>query len=114
MALTKTDLKLIGKQTKDIVHEVLTDFYKDLFKVEFASKKDLQKFKIELKEKFATKKEIQGFKNEVLNGQDKILKELKDMRDEHTALHYRVHDKHQPQLEDHDRRISTLEVVVAL
>lgn len=116
MSLTKNDLDQIGKQTKDIVHEVLTDFYQNLFKVELASKEDLKGFatKKDL-EKFATKKDLEKLSSKfdkAFDGQDKIFKELQEMRDEHLVLHHRVYDKHEPQIQDHDKRISTLETVI--
>jgi hypothetical protein len=116
MALTKSDLDQIGKQTKDIVHEVLTDFYQNLFKVEFASKEDLKGFatKKDL-EKFATKKDLNKLLrkfDKAFDGQDKIFKELQEMRDEHLVLHHRVYEGHGPKLQDRDKRISSLETAI--
>jgi hypothetical protein len=121
MALTKNDLDQIGKQTKDIVHEVLTDFYQNLFKVEFASKEDLKGFatKKDLEkfatkkdlEKFATKKDLEKLRDEVVTGQDKIFKELQEMSDERLVLYHRVYEEHEPKLQDHDKRISAIETI---
>ena len=103
MALTKPDLKKI----KDLIHAALSEFYDTLIQTNYVTKTDLKQ---ELS-RFATKYDLAQLKEEVITGQDEILGEIKAMREESLMMHYRVYDQHQPQLEDHEKRISRLESV---
>ncbi|OGC04684.1 hypothetical protein A2276_01750 [candidate division WOR-1 bacterium RIFOXYA12_FULL_43_27] len=82
MALTKKDRE-----------NLLSDF-----KAVFATKDDLQEVKAELKE---VKAELKEFKNDTLNGQDKILKQLSDLRTDKLMLISRNRE--------HEERIVRLE-----
>ena len=136
MALTQTDLK----QIKTLITESLADFYQNLLLPHFATKDDLNGFATKddlngfaTKEDlngFATKEDLNGFatkedlkdlatkadlnsfvtKDEYLTGQDEIMSELKTIREEMAFTHHRVYDEHQPQLEDHEIRITNLEI----
>ncbi|MFH1761482.1 MAG: hypothetical protein ABIA63_10325 [bacterium] len=68
------------------------------------TKKDIEK----LSDVFATKEELKGLKNEILTGQDKILKNVEDMRLEQ-KMAYAQYKRHDEKIENHEKRIGTLE-----
>jgi hypothetical protein len=61
-----------------------------------------------LKESFATKGELASFRNEVLIGQDKIMKKLEDISLEQ-KMAYSQYKRHDEKLEAHERRLSVIE-----
>ncbi|MBU1200454.1 hypothetical protein KJ953_02860 [Patescibacteria group bacterium] len=120
MSLTKIDLKKI----KDLIHEAISEFYTTLIQTNFVTKTDLKKelknlaTKQDLKEElsnYATKQDLKeelsnyATRDDILSFKDEILTEIRKMREESLMIHYRVYDQHQPQLEDHEKRIGSLE-----
>ena len=124
MSLTKPDLK----QIKDLIHQELSRFYTTLIQTNYPTKQDLKKelskyatkndLKSTLKKELSNyptkqdlKKELSKYatKDDLLTGFDEVMTELKAIRQESQILSGRVYKKHQPQLEDHEERIDTLE-----
>lgn len=81
-----------------------------------ATKDDLNKVRIELKRdiwkldekiddvKFGLEQKMTQFKSEIMDGVDKIYKELKDMRQEQT-MHQGVHDRVEERLNKVEEKI---------
>lgn len=105
--LTKKDLADI----KTLIVDALGDFYVQAIVPTFVTKEDLK----EALKQFATKEDLRQLegkmvtKDEYLTGQDQIMGELKNISEELVFLRHRVDDTHQPQLEDHETRITALE-----
>ena len=78
----------------------------------FATKEDLKAFatKEDLKA-FATKGELANLKNEILAGQDKIMKKIEDISLEQ-KMAYSQYRRQEDKIEDHEKRIKSLEVKV--
>lgn len=78
----------------------------------FATKEDLKAFatKEDLKA-FATKKDLGNLKGEILVGQDKIMKKIEDITIEQ-KMAYSQYKRHENKLEDHEKRITSLEAKV--
>ena len=129
MALTKLDLKKI----KDLIHQELSKFYTTLIQTNYPTKIDLKKelsnyptkqdLKTTLKKELSNyptkqdlKKELSKYatKDDMLTGFDKVLTEIREMRQEQMVISGRVYKKHQPQLEDHEERIDSLETVTVV
>ncbi len=88
-----------------------------------ATKDDIKLFRNDLKEElknFATKEDLQEFSFELTKGNDKVIKELKIMREE-SASHSKSYkdneeeiEKHEEVLDDHEKRINVLELQPAI
>lgn len=77
----------------------------------FATKEDLEKFATkEDLENFATKEDLRQIRDDVLTGNDKVIKELGVLRVEQMA-HKAAHDRVDEKLEDHEIRLMGLETV---
>ncbi len=99
---TKDDISVFA--TKDDISVFATKddfdrFVKAAFRV-FATKDDL--------DIFATKQELINFKDEILTGQEKILKRVDDLEIESSA-HTMLYDRQRDQLDSHDKRLGRLE-----
>ena len=124
--LTTADKKWVKETASEIMHEEIallivghiqpTLATKDDLK-NFATKDDLKNFatKDDLKN-FATKDELNDFRtemnealNKIMNTLDHFLGEMKDMRQEHDVVSYRVYRDHSPKIEDHETRIAKIE-----
>jgi hypothetical protein len=92
MALTQTD---ITKLTKILITK--EDLRKAL--APYATKEDL--------EKYLTVDEFRQFKDDVLTGLDKVMGELKKIREEQIFMHNKVY-------QDHEKRITRLEQTQSL
>ncbi|MBI5700900.1 hypothetical protein HZC34_03510 [Candidatus Saganbacteria bacterium] len=109
MAITKKDIEKLSDvfaTKKDI--EKLSDVFatkKDIEKLSdvFATKEDLKAF--------ATKDDLSKLRNEMLTGQDKIIKKLEDMSIEQ-KMAYAQYKRHDEKIENHEVRIKTLETKV--
>ncbi|KKT31095.1 MAG: hypothetical protein UW41_C0005G0033 [Candidatus Collierbacteria bacterium GW2011_GWC2_44_18] len=133
--LTTADKKWVKETASEIMHEEIallivghiqpTLATKDDLK-NFATKDDLKNFatKDDLKnfatkddlKNFATKDELNDFRtemnealNKIMNTLDHFLGEMKDMRQEHDVVSYRVYRDHSPKIEDHETRIAKIE-----
>lgn len=92
MALTQTD---ITKLTKILITK--EDLRKAL--APYATKEDL--------EKYVTVDEFRQFKDDVFTGLDKVMGELKKIREEQIFMHNKVY-------QDHEKRITRLEQTQSL
>jgi len=92
MALTQTD---ITKLTKILITK--EDLRKAL--APYATKQDL--------EKYVTVDEFRQFKDDVFTGLDKVMGELKKIREEQIFMHNKVY-------QDHEKRITRLEQTQSL
>ena len=86
---------------------------KDMQQLEQNTKKDLQQLESKLGNKIDSvrselKAEIKEFKNEILNGQDEIIKKLDDMRTEKLML-VAQNRRHDDTITNHEERIIRLE-----
>ena len=99
---TKKDLKKVegstGKQIEELKKEIL------------AHKWDTDKKIDDHEEK--TREMITGYKDEVVNGIDKVMGELKTSREEYTIKIGKI-SEHNDQLEKHEQRITSLEQMPA-
>lgn len=133
--LTTADKKWVKETASEIVHDEITQLIVGHIQPTLATKNDLRKFatKDDLKNfatkndllkfatkddlrKFATKAELNDFRdemkgslNEIQNTLDHFLGEMRDSRQEHDVVSYRVYRDHAPKLEDHEKRISKIE-----
>jgi|GEM_PF-4497202 len=105
MALTQTDITKLTKIliTKQDLRKALAPYAtkQDLRKAlaPYATKEDL--------EKYLTVDEFRQFKDDVLTGLDKVMGELKKIREEQTFMHNKVY-------QDHEKRITRLEQTQSL
>lgn len=115
--LTTADKKWVKKTASEIVHDEITQLIVDYIQPTLATKNDLKTLatKDDLR-KFATKAELNDFRdemkgslNEIQNTLDHFLGEMRDSRQEHDVVSYRVYRDHAPKLEDHEKRISKIE-----
>ena len=95
---------------KSILTKADTDFLLDVFKTVFPTKNEFKRLEREFKrlEKAIDKKLEERLKNiptkhEFFNAMDKLMKELKAMREEHQIA--------VPRIYDHEERISSLEEI---
>ncbi len=118
MALTQTDITKLSKifATKEDLRKALAPYAtkQDLRKAlaPYATKQDLRKAlapyatKEDL-EKYLTVDEFRQFKDDVLTGLDKVMGELKKIREEQIFMHNKVY-------QDHEKRITRLEQTQSL
>ncbi|QHO63509.1 hypothetical protein [Candidatus Chazhemtobacterium aquaticus] len=105
MALTQTDITKLSKifATKEDLRKALAPYAtkEDLRKAlaPYATKEDL--------EKYLTVDEFRQFKDDVLTGLDKVMGELKKIREEQIFMHNKVY-------QDHEKRITRLEQTQSL
>ena len=105
MALTQTDITKLSKifATKEDLRKALAPYAtkQDLRKAlaPYATKEDL--------EKYLTVDEFRQFKDDVLTGLDKVMGELKKIREEQVFMHNKVY-------QDHEKRITRLEQTQSL
>ena len=105
MALTQTDITKLTKIliTKEDLRKALAPYAtkQDLRKAlaPYATKEDL--------EKYLTVDEFRQFKDDVLTGLDKVMGELKKIREEQVFMHNKVY-------QDHEKRITRLEQTQSL
>jgi len=105
MALTQTDITKLTKIliTKEDLRKALAPYAtkQDLRKAlaPYATKEDL--------EKYLTVDEFRQFKDDVLTGLDKVMGELKKIREEQIFMHNKVY-------QDHEKRITRLEQTQSL
>ena len=105
MALTQTDITKLSKifATKEDLRKALAPYAtkQDLRKAlaPYATKEDL--------EKYLTVDEFRQFKDDVLTGLDKVMGELKKIREEQIFMHNKVY-------QDHEKRITRLEQTQSL
>lgn len=85
MSLTNNDLKLIKEVMKITVDEELD---------------------IKLEEKFNEKLGFLPTKEEFFRMEDKIVGELKAMREEHTMLSHRVYEDHEPRIKNVEKKLN--------
>lgn len=99
----------LGKFTDEVLLPAIDDLmdqkmdeklknFRGQLKLEFATKRDLEKIDEKIDGKF----------NIVITGQDKILKKLEDIETEQT-MDIEVHKRHGEKLENHEGRIQTVE-----
>lgn len=88
--LTKTDLSLIKNVMKVTIDEELD---------------------VKLDEKLDEKLGHLPSKEEFYNQTDKLMKELKNMREEHTMLSGRVYDNHEPRIKKVEKKLQIQPVI---
>lgn len=93
------------KVIRGIVKDELKDFYKNLIEPNFATKEEMKLL--------ATKEEMSSKFNEVMNILDSMHGLMKEMREEMSVMNHRVYKIQDPKLEDHEKRITHLEVSIA-
>ncbi|OIN90258.1 hypothetical protein AUJ42_03395 [Candidatus Collierbacteria bacterium CG1_02_44_10] len=115
--LTIADKKWVKETASEIMHEEIALLIVGHIQPTLATKADLKNFatKADLKN-FATKKELNDFRtemnealNKIMNNLDHFLGEMKDMRQEHDVVSYRVYRDHSTKIEDHETRIAKIE-----
>jgi len=108
------EITVVEKVIRTIMREELKNFAtKDDLK-NFATKDDLKNFatKDDLKN-FATKDELNSKHNQVMNTLDDMYGFLKEMKQEMTVINHRVYKIQDPKLENHEKRITKLEIQTA-
>jgi len=85
MSLTTNDLKLIKDVMKITIDEELA---------------------VKLDEKLDEKLKYLPTREEFFDQTDKLMKELKDMREEHTVLSGRVYDNHEPRIDKIEKKLN--------
>ena len=115
--LTIADKKWVKETASEIMHEEIALLIVGHIQPTLATKADLKNFatKADLKN-FVTKKELNDFRtemnealNKIMNNLDHFLGEMKDMRQEHDVVSYRVYRDHSTKIEDHETRIAKIE-----
>ena len=106
--LTTADKKWVKETASEIMHEEIALLIVGHIQPTLATKDDLKNF--------ATKDELNDFRtemnealNKIMNTLDHFLGEMKDMRQEHDVVSYRVYRDHSPKIEDHETRIAKIE-----
>jgi len=61
---------------------------------------------LKLEEKFNEKLGLLPTKKEFFEQTDKLMKELRDMREEHMMLSHRVYEDHEPRIKDVEKKLN--------
>ena len=97
--LTTADKKWVKETASEIMHEEIALLIVGHIQPTLATKDELNDFRTEMNEAL----------NKIMNTLDHFLGEMKDMRQEHDVVSYRVYRDHSPKIEDHETRIAKIE-----
>lgn len=99
-------LLTMKKSSPLLTEEKARNIIREEFHMEFH--KEFQIVKQDLVDKETFSEKVTKFKDEILTMLDKVMKELKDFREEQT-----IHSGYNDQIEDHETRIGKLEEVLS-
>ena len=99
------DEKAVRKIVKEEIKTELKNFYLNLILPNLATKLDL--------ERYATKDEMNSRFNDVMNTLDDMHGLMKEMKQKMVVANNRVYKIQDPKIEDHEKRITRLEVSIA-